>query len=297
MDALRGLWYEPCMSALHDIPTWQLFGETSAFPDVVHCERIGDRAPRHDWSIPPHRHARMVQAVQVLSGSAEAVLDGAHHRMAPGDFVYMPAQCVHGFRFSHGTEGLVASWPLAVVLPLLDASGGLAQRLSRPMFATASDLLAGLFLQFDAAYGQTGTFRTPLLVSLSRACLSGIAEHGASGPPPGPASAVLSRFDALLQTHRKDGWTAGDYAAALGVSTGHLSRICRAARGTGARGCIDAHVMEEAARMLAFTRLPVAEIGYRLGYDDPPHFSRRFRVLRGEAPTAYRQRFASAPLP
>ena len=49
-------------------------------------------------------------------------------------------------------------------------------------------------------------------------------------------------------------------------------------------------VMTEACRLIAFTRLPVAEVGYRLGYADPPYFSRRFRLRMGETPSAYRAR-------
>ena len=47
--------------------------------------------------------------------------------------------------------------------------------------------------------------------------------------------------------------------------------------------------MGEASRLLAFTRLPMSEIGYRLGFDDPSHFSKRFRAARGLAPSAYRR--------
>ncbi|ESQ14979.1 MAG: helix-turn-helix domain-containing protein [Thiohalocapsa sp. PB-PSB1] len=46
----------------------------------------------------------------------------------------------------------------------------------------------------------------------------------------------------------------------------------------------------QADRLLAFTRMPVAEAGRRLGCADPSHFSRRFRAARGESPGAYRAR-------
>lgn len=49
--------------------------------------------------------------------------------------------------------------------------------------------------------------------------------------------------------------------------------------------------LTEARRLLAFTLLPVAEIGYRLGFPDPAYFSRRFRAATGESPSVYRARF------
>jgi AraC family transcriptional activator of pobA len=49
--------------------------------------------------------------------------------------------------------------------------------------------------------------------------------------------------------------------------------------------------MREACRMLAYTRQPVAQIGYGLGFDDPSYFSRAFRRAMGVAPAAYRAGF------
>jgi AraC family transcriptional activator of pobA len=57
----------------------------------------------------------------------------------------------------------------------------------------------------------------------------------------------------------------------------------------GAKAYLDHTRMTEACRLLAYTRLPVAGIAFRLGYDDPSHFSKRFRAVCGMAPSAYRR--------
>ncbi|WP_239017514.1 AraC family transcriptional regulator [Paenirhodobacter huangdaonensis] len=36
----------------------------------------------------------------------------------------------------------------------------------------------------------------------------------------------------------------------------------------------------------------MAEIGYRLAFDDPAYFSRRFRAVRGLTPSDYRAQFS-----
>lgn len=103
----------------------------------------------------------------------------------------------------------------------------------------------------------------------------------------------MDDFGQLIARHMAEGWGVADYASALSVTAGHLNRICRAATGTSAGRHIEIAVMTEASRLLAFTQLPVTEVGYRLGFDDPSYFSRRFRALRGEAPSDYRRRFAT----
>lgn len=53
---------------------------------------------------------------------------------------------------------------------------------------------------------------------------------------------------------------------------------------------LDGLRMAEAKVLLEFTRRPVAEIARQVGYLDPLHFSRRFRVLVGVSPSSFRQR-------
>ena len=41
------------------IPNWSLYGESRTFPDVLHIERLTDRAAGLDWQIAPHRHLHL----------------------------------------------------------------------------------------------------------------------------------------------------------------------------------------------------------------------------------------------
>jgi len=106
----------------------------------------------------------------------------------------------------------------------------------------------------------------------------------------GTMSDRIQKLDTLISQHMVDGWSAPDFAAALSLSTGHLSRLCRQATGLGAAAYIDRKRMVEACRLLAFTQLPISEIGYRVGYGDPSYLTKRFTRAQGLAPSAYRAR-------
>jgi AraC-like DNA-binding protein len=47
---------------------------------------------------------------------------------------------------------------------------------------------------------------------------------------------------------------------------------------------------EEAKRLLRTTSLSIAEVGARVGYEDPFHFSRFFKHQTGFPPSVYRRR-------
>lgn len=291
MDSAGNVWHFSGMEHVSQIPVFSLFGESGAFPDVVHCERILDRARLHDWQISPHRHREIAQIFFMQQGAAHLRVDGVRTRLGDESFQFIPARAVHDLDIAQGSEGLVLSFPLPVVSAL--RGDGLERRLAAPFAARADARLGMLADQIAATFAGTGPYRGAVLVGLSQAMLAAAAEIAARG-----AEAVeplhqrrMPQFERLIAAHLGDGWTAAHYAAALSITPGHLNRICRAATGTSASQHIDIARMTEARRLLAFTLLPVAEIGYRLGFPDPAYFSRRFRAATGESPSVYRERF------
>ena len=284
--------YYSGMTDAHSIPLFNLFGETTVFPDVVHCERVLDRAGLHDWVIAPHRHSHMSQVFYIEHGSAHVMLDGTETRLDSGRYLYVPPQIVHRFEFIRGTEGIVLSLPSPVVSRLGPKATALTSWLSASQQGVVTGDVAQLIAALAATYTSTGTFRAQRLVALAHVLLATLAENDladvASEDP--RAGRQIQRLDALIAKHLTDGWAGRDYAAALHITTGHLNRIVRMATGCSLSAHLETATMTEACRLIAFTRLPMAEIGYRLGFSDPSYFSRRFRVRMGEAPSEYRMR-------
>lgn len=275
------------------IPVFKLFGETSAFPDVIHHERIRDRALLHDWRIDTHRHGEMVQIFHMEKGQALVQIDGREFPLSDGEILYIPVQAVHGFAFRQGAEGSVFSFPLTLISDLPSASGGPAGRLAFPVQIRADQMMLTLLGVLVDAYGQSGTFRASLLAALGQAVLIAVAEAAARHDQEEDLTVQrrMAELDRLLRLDLNAARGASDYAQALGITAGHLTRVTRAATGLSASAYIEAARMTEASRLLAFTQLSIAEVGYRLGYDDPPYFSRRFRQVVGETPSAYRAKF------
>ena len=79
------------------------------------------------------------------------------------------------------------------------------------------------------------------------------------------------------------------YAAELGLTQTELRALTSRATGrTPMQVVLEARV-DEAKILLAGTRLSVAEIGRRVGYDDPGYFSRLFDRMVGQPPSQFRK--------
>lgn len=283
------------MEKKHDIPVFSLFGETAPFPDVVHCERFRDRAPLHDWHIGAHRHGQMAQVFIMHRGEAVIRIDGEVTRLGDGRFQYIAPQVVHSLSIAGGSDGHVISMPAFVLAGLAAASAELGERFARPFAGAADTTSLAILHQLTECFRSARPYRKAMLVGLTEAFLAAIAAAQAGGRDTAgsPYDRQRQRFDALIAEHLGERWRPQDYARALSITTGHLSRICRETVGQSATDYIENAVLAEACRLLAFTREPVAEIGFRLGYRDPSYFSRRFRVLQGVTPSDYRERFST----
>ena len=299
---------------MKSIPRFALYG-TQGQPDwidLVHFERIPDRARLFDWEISPHVHDALIQVLVPRKGGGSVLIDGAAWALKPPCIVVVPARCVHGFRFAPGTDGAVvtaAQRPLEavakVVAPELletirrpavihvDAQGRHAKAL-RPLVdaieresathapgqaAAGVSLLMALFVQI-ARLGEAGA--------------DGVEADG-SGDGTNDGTATRSRIDdrvmrfqALLDAQFRAQRAVGHYAQALGVTAGQLTRLCREGLGMPTLAAINARVVHEAQRELVYSSLSIKQIAAELGFDDDAYFGRFFKKQTGYRPTEFR---------
>ena len=296
MDDSGFLWYYQNMTDTAPIPAYALYGEGQGFPDVLHCERTADRARLHDWRIAPHRHPNLHQFFLIRSGEARITVDGRAHDLILPALISIPAWVVHGFRFAGGTEGYVLTVPLSA---LPEAFGkGAALALDQWGTAPADAAIDALFEEVMRQRTQTDAARTPMLraLALQIACLTARALQAGAAAPASRYAHHMQAFEALVREHLRDGWRLPDYARALSLSPTHLNRVSRALSGLSAARFIESRRFHEACRMLAYSQMTIAEVGYALGFDDPAYFSRAFRRQTGETPSRYRNRLASTGL-
>jgi AraC family transcriptional activator of pobA len=274
---------------MNSIPTFALYGETAPQQqEWLHWETIQARSRLHDYTIAPHRHGQFFQMLRLTAGSGMLDMDGAHFSLAPGAVAVVPALTVHGYRFTPDVDGIVVTLmqrdlealgcklPGAGVIPREDhAIAGALERLIAEADAPGA--------QHDIAMSAQLAL---LLVALGRAEES----TAATGEHSDRARTLADQFTALVERDFRRTRRVADYAAAMGISQPHLSRICRQILGAAPLQLIERRIALEARRQLLFSSLPIKQIGIELGYDDPAYFTRFATRVLGCAPARFRQR-------
>lgn len=281
------------MSSIED---YNLFGEHRDLPDVVHCETIETRSRIHNWEFKPHRHYRLHQFMLIVSGGGAMTIEGRNVRLSSRQLVNIPKGAVHGFSFEHETSGYVVTVDTGLLdNSVLDAEG-LHRYLQRPAIIEATEEVSNIVRNIFKHFPNKGFARAHILRSLCGVLAGLTARQLAEGDFENRATGhkLQRRFERLVDERYTEHLSASDYAGMLSVTSTHLSRIMRQATGRSASATIEARVIREARRNLAYSNLSISEIGYQLGYSDPAYFSRVFRRATGQSPREFRRKLDAA---
>jgi AraC family L-rhamnose operon transcriptional activator RhaR len=101
---------------------------------------------------------------------------------------------------------------------------------------------------------------------------------------------VVIQLAAEMQADLARGWKLSELARRTGQTREHFCRRFRLVHGNPPLAWLTMRRAERAAVLLLSTDAPVAEIGRRVGWDDPNYCARRFRAAFGVNPAAYRRR-------
>jgi AraC family transcriptional activator of pobA len=274
-------------------PSWQLYGEDQLFPDILHVELIRDRAAGLGWVIGAHRHPHLHQFFLISAGSADVLADGHRLQPVPPFVLSIPKGTVHGFTFSSGTDGYVLTVPVTTLMRPLADNIAMAALLDRVVVVPSDAELAEAFQRIHVEHHARHPGRPIMLAALA----TEIACHAVrrmplhSSSPNQPTDARLARFLELAEEMRRSKVDVTYFARSVGLSSRHLSRLCLAQLGVSPGDLIEAAKMREASQLLAYTRAPIATIGFAVGFEDPSYFARAFCRHAGVSPRQFRERF------
>lgn len=291
-----------------DIPRFALYGnadDSPAWAEMINFERIPERSGAYNWEIKPHVHQGLVQLLYIATGSAggEALIDGRRWAIDPPCLIVIPSGSVHGFHFRKDIDGPVVT---AAQRPLESLVAAIAPQLlthiREPRVipvdpeGTWTGALMPLFdsLEREARHPSPGQMAATMsLLSALFVQVARISERAAAvAAPSDPHSrkaAQIEQFRKLVNEQFRHQRSVDHYARQMGLTAGHLGRLCRDALGMSPLDVINARVVHEAQRDLAYSSLSVKQVAAELGYDDEAYFGRFFKKHTGQRPTEFRE--------
>ncbi|MGH8270327.1 MAG: helix-turn-helix domain-containing protein [Steroidobacteraceae bacterium] len=284
------------------VPAFYLYGESLQPPDerLIHIETIAARSRLHDWIIRPHRHRDLHQLLLLERGHVEARLDARTELLKAPAVILVPPGSVHSFRFQPETVGVVISFAASLAEQLRAASPGLsehlegciASRLDRAALGQ-TDLLA-LARMLLREFGRSAPGRRLALRGTLAALLANLQRLlpvmlDSAAAVSSRDRELVARFREQVERRFRQHCALTAYAVLLRTSESRLRRACLAVTGQSPVELIHLRLLLEAERQLRYTSMPVTQVAYYLGFEDPAYFSRFFTRRMGLSPRGFRQ--------
>ncbi|MBX2916900.1 MAG: helix-turn-helix transcriptional regulator [Cyclobacteriaceae bacterium] len=99
---------------------------------------------------------------------------------------------------------------------------------------------------------------------------------------------IIMQFRKLVAEHYTEQKEVSFYASRLHITPKYLSEVLQGELGKNGKKFIDEFIVMEAKSLLKQTTLSIQEISNFLGYEDASSFTKIFKKLNGNTPTAYR---------
>lgn len=272
----------------HPVPAYDLYGEHDEQQrrDLFHCETIRIRSQRYQWRISPHHHPALSQVLFISSGQVDLRLGTRDQTLEGPLLICVPSGLVHGFRFSPDVVGLV----FTIAQPFVDGlvrQDRLRAQLGKADARTIASPLARRLLRLgrELLRVESERFLTQahmLHRTLGEAWLR-LALHDRDA---GQESALVRRFQTLVDLHYRSHRPLSFYTDQLGCTARTLSRQTADTLGATPLQLINRRLLREAQQLLRFTNASAADVAAELGFADPSYFSRFYRRMSGQRPSA-----------
>ena len=300
-----------------EVPAYYLYGEdwTAESFGFFHIESLAVRNIPNNWRIDLHRHPDFHQLSITFSGGSVFEHDG-HERTAAGPCcIFTPANVVHRFTYEPDSAGFAISMSPDYLAGLSLDDGSIRAAILRltterlvPLSDDGVEHLRKLVGLIAETFTQGRGNGRDMIRHLFGACLLGIdaaaapAGIGQQSRSTANAPELFDRFRKCLETDLELAGRSGNppdapltvdsFASRLSTTPFALNAACRRALGHSAREIVQTALLGQATRLLLYSKRPIKEIAYGLGYSHPSHFVRFFKKHRGTTPEIFRQQIA-----
>lgn len=239
------------------------------------------------WRAEAMRSYSSPQLLWITKGQGRITVAGVTRGYGAHNAIFIPAHTMHGFEMTGQVFGTAVSFSGIPDLDLPDTPHHLRIR-DGQVQVEITGLLDSLERELSAR--RSGARRAIRhyagLISVWLERQIAVADDVSTAPE--SARRLAAGFAALVEKEFRSPKSVSDYAASLGVTPTHLTRICKQTCGRSASDLLAERKISEARRLLADTRAPIKQIAQELGYASPAYFTRAFQARTGHTPRGFR---------
>ena len=283
------------------IPIYDICKLSDFQQDDLLISRFGAYLQKHKDLYFPHKHT-FYHLVLFTKGGGKHSIDFKTFDVTPYQIYFMIPGQVHSWNFEGDVDGYVIHFTLPFFQSFLLKNEYLEQF---PFFSGLIDdaviqvqpslqqeiinLFEGIITESEnpARMGMD-MIRTSLLQIFIR--LNRTNADNKEQQLPAYNYTLLKTFQKLIEKNFATLKLPKDYAELLYITPNHLNAICNDLLGISAGEVIRNRILLEAKRLLINLDLSVAEIGYRLNFNDNSYFTKFFKKYAGSAPEEFRKK-------
>ncbi|WP_415183227.1 AraC family transcriptional regulator [Phaeovulum sp.] len=266
-------------------PVRTMLPETPSSVRIVPIQRlaVGGR-----WRVEAMRALSEPVLLWFTRGQGRLTLGGVTRGYGAHNAVFIPAGVMHGFEVGQQTHGQAIFFGRGSDVTLPDTAQHLRIREAAPQ-AELYGIIENIQRELDSTRPGADRAARHHLGLLGVWLERQVALAEAEVKRPTAAKRLVARYTALLERDFRSGDGVAEYAAKLGVTPTHLTRVCRESCARPASGLLQDRRLYEARRLLSETREPVKTISQSLGFTSPAYFTRSFHAQTGKTPSAFRR--------
>lgn len=284
------------------IPKYFLYG---AGPDDVELdfmqvEPIRRRSGAHNWVISPHAHPNHMQFLLISQGGGMFRMDEQTCTVQKNSLIMVPAGSVHEMTFSKDTDGYVITASTSYISSIAGNDNRLTAATRISYIGDLSDDvleeydIANCFERIHKEFVWTAKGRRAaimshlihLLVTFMRLQEDSIRHDVFTISR---EQQIVIRFREEIEQHFRTEKTMSFYYKKIGVSSSRLHDACSEVTGNSPSAMLHDRIIIESKRLILYSAATIAEIGYKLGFEDPAYFARFFTKRVGLPPSKFRQ--------
>lgn len=246
----------------------------------------GTRLKRDDDSI---SIASSHHLIWITRGGGRAFIDSTQQGFGSNIAMFIPSETLFHLELSPGTIGWQVSIPdkLRVPLPASPILTSVLKPLNQRQLSNAFSAVQEEFMNKEEMRGTALIYSVGLLAVLFNRIDT--SKNRKDLETDSSKRRLMRRFVNRLNTRYASHDTVRDYAENLGVTTTHLTRVCRETAGKPATKFIREKTMEEARYLLKETDAKIRTIAADLGFTSAAYFTRVFTETYGHSPKSYRK--------